>query len=85
MKPRECAKYVYRQMSDGYYYRLFNGELKHMDFEFENVRLFFERLQCKKVSFLWHGSEALAWRDKHGNIIVRVHHADTQTKLFEDV
>lgn len=80
MKPKECAKYVFQPFPGGEYRLKNDGRTLYECFSI--LSIFYNHTNIFKLYFMLKGSNALAWRDKHGNIIVRIHHADTQTKLF---
>lgn len=79
MKPKECAKYVFQPYSCKLYRLKNDGRTLYECFPELSC---FHSDSIIKVFFILKGNQAMAWRDKHGNIIVRIHHADTQTKLF---
>lgn len=79
MKPKECAKYVF--YNAGCYYRL-RKDGRMIDELFPDLAYMFQEAHVRKVEFLCLGKNpAMAWIDKHGNIVVRVHHDNTQTKI----
>lgn len=87
MNNRNFIRLVYRKDKDGVFVRS-NGRSLHQDFPFlpymaEN--LIDKDINCdmfiSKVKFFYHGYDALAWIDKHDNVIVRYMSNHKQTKI----
>lgn len=87
MKNRDYVKVVYRIDADGVFVRS-NGRTLHQDFPFLpyiGELLVDEDIHCdifiSKVKFFYQGLPALAWIDKHDNVIVRYMSNNKQTKI----
>lgn len=80
---KNCATYCYYDSSGcGLYHRRSNSE-RTLQIDFPFVLQAFVDHGVFKMHFYHHGNEALAWRDKHNNIMVRVFHVDTQLDLID--
>lgn len=76
MKKRKYITYCYFYSRGGYYRQ---RHIAHsLTSEFPLVALVFENCGVFKIHFYHHGNEALAWRDRYNNIMVRVFLVDTQ-------
>lgn len=81
MRPKECAKYVFNDRHSPNNWCLNKPPfIRLRDFS----PIVSDTLVAGtgfKLYFYHFGNPALAWKDKHGNIVVRVHHDNKQTKI----
>ena len=69
MKPKECNKFVYCN-NNGMYLRRDGFMYRSLGVDFHPVAKVIDVMY--KLEFNHLGHRALAWKDKHGNVVVRV-------------